>query len=307
MFVINEEDNSIYITRGDVAFFSVSSETDDGEAFKFHPGDVVRFKVYGKKNCGNVVLSKDFGIEEETEEALIYLEEKDTKIGNVISKPVDYWYEVELNPYTDPQTIIGYDDEDGAKIFRLFPEGAEAEDDVPITPEEIPVVDEELDLTSTRPVQNQAIARAITSIKADVRAELKTHSEEVDKSFNEAIEEQKTVFNDALAKIVMEDITEEFVIETRCCSINSVKVWKLGNIISGHISFMEILESGHHKEVDINPKYAPLHRLIVMGETHPYPLEDSCVLSMDEMSSLMNIEADAPNYADFSFTYICAE
>ena len=174
MFVI--EDNSIYITRGDVAFFSVASETDDGEAFKFHPGDVVRFKVYGKKNCENVVLSKDFGIEEETEEALIYLEEKDTKIGDVISKPVDYWYEVELNPYTDPQTIIGYDDEDGAKIFRLFPEGAEAEDNEPITPEDIPVVDEELDLTSTRPVQNQAIARAILKAKEEVSAVLSSIS-----------------------------------------------------------------------------------------------------------------------------------
>ena len=27
---------------------------------------------------------------------------------------------------TQPQTIIGYD-EDGAKVFRLFPEGADAE------------------------------------------------------------------------------------------------------------------------------------------------------------------------------------
>lgn len=178
MFVINEEDNSIYITRGDVAFFSVSSETEDGEAFKFHPGDVVRFKVFGKKNCENVVLSKDFGIEEETEEALIYLEEKDTKIGGVISKPVDYWYEVELNPYTDPQTIIGYD-EDGAKVFKLYPEGNEVEDEEPITPEDIPVVDEELDLTSTRPVQNQAISRAILKIRDDVEARMNTLQEDV--------------------------------------------------------------------------------------------------------------------------------
>ncbi len=165
MFVINE-DKSIYITRGDVAFFSVKSITETGEAYKFQAGEVVRFKVFEKKACENVVLSKDFGIEAETEEVTIYLEEKDTKIGDVISKPVDYWYEVELNPYTDPQTILGYD-EDGAKVFRLYPEGNEAEDSDPITPEDIPVVDEELSLTSTRPVQNQAIARAIVSVRED--------------------------------------------------------------------------------------------------------------------------------------------
>ena len=170
MFVINE-DKSIYITRGDVAFFSVEAKTDTGETYKFQAGDVVRFKVFEKKACDNVVLQKDFGIEAETDEVGIYLEKKDTKFGDVISKPTDYWYEVELNPYTDAQTLIGYD-EDGAKVFKLFPEGSEAEDNDPITPEDIPVVDEDLDLTSTRPVQNQAIARAILKINEDVQARI---------------------------------------------------------------------------------------------------------------------------------------
>ena len=177
MFIINE-DKSIYITRGDVAFFSIEAKTDTGETFKFQPGDVIRFKVFERKACENVVLTKDFGIEAESDEVDIYLEEKDTKIGDVISKPVDYWYEVELNPYTDPQTIIGYDD-DGAKVFKLYPEGNEAEDNEPITPEDIPVVDEELDLTSTRPVQNQAIARAILKINEDVKARIDEFQEQV--------------------------------------------------------------------------------------------------------------------------------
>lgn len=166
MFVINE-DKSIHITRGDVAFFSIEAKTDTGETYKFLPGDVVRFKVFGKKDCENVVLSKDFAVEAEANEVSIYLEEKDTKFGDVISKPTDYWYEVELNPYTNPQTILGYDD-DGAKVFKLFPEGNEAEDDDPITPEDIPVVDKELSLTSTRPVENQAIARAIIEMQEEV-------------------------------------------------------------------------------------------------------------------------------------------
>ena len=69
-------------------------------------------------------MQKDFPITEDTKEAYIYLDEEDTKIGEVIAKPRDYWYEVELNPEIQPQTIIGYD-EDGAKVFRLYPEGGD--------------------------------------------------------------------------------------------------------------------------------------------------------------------------------------
>ena len=161
MFTLND-DLSIYATRGDIVFFSVAAD-EDGSNHIFQPGDVVRIKVYGKKDAENVVLQKDFPVTEITESVEIFLTEEDTKIGDVISKPTDYWYEVELNPYNNPQTIIGYD-EDGAKVFKLFPEG----DDVPEwtpAPEDIAVMDEELDLTSTRPVQNQAIARAMARLE----------------------------------------------------------------------------------------------------------------------------------------------
>ena len=157
MFVLND-DLSIYATRGDIVFFSVTAE-DDGTPYEFKAGDVVRIKVYGKKDAESVVLQKDFPVTENTQSVEILLTKEDTKIGEVISKPNDYWYEVELNPLTNPQTIIGYD-EDGAKIFRLFPEG----DDIPEwepKPEDVRVMDDELDMTSTRPVQNQAIARAM--------------------------------------------------------------------------------------------------------------------------------------------------
>lgn len=160
MFVVNE-DNSIYATRGDIVFFGVTAE-DNGAPYVFQAGDVVRIKVYGKKNAENVVLQKDFPVNKAAEEVEIYLTEEDTKFGDVISKPTDYWYEVELNPYDHPQTIIGYD-EDGAKVFKLYPEG----DDIPAfvpEAEDIPVVDDALDMTSTRPVQNQAVARAVVRI-----------------------------------------------------------------------------------------------------------------------------------------------
>ena len=163
MFVLND-DLSIYATRGDIVFFSVSAQ-EDGVPYKFQAGDVVRIKVFGKKDAEAVVLQKDFPITEETEKVEIFLSEEDTKLGEVISKPKDYWYEVELNPYDNPQTIIGYDD-DGAKVFKLFPEGDDIPEFVP-DPEDFKVMDDELDMTSTRPVQNQAIARAVVSLRAD--------------------------------------------------------------------------------------------------------------------------------------------
>lgn len=165
MFVVND-DLSIYATRGDIVFFSVAAE-DNGEPYSFQPGDVVRMKVYGKKDAESVVMQKDFPVEAETEQVSIYLTEADTKIGEVISKPKDYWYEIELNPFTNPQTIIGYD-EDGARVFKLFPEGDDIPEYVP-EPEDIKVIDDELDMTSTRPVQNQAIARAVTQLAAQVK------------------------------------------------------------------------------------------------------------------------------------------
>jgi hypothetical protein len=156
MFTINE-DMSIYATRGDTVFFSVTA-TEGDKPYLFQEGDVVRITVTEKRDCESVVLQKDFGVEEETDSVVITLTEKDTKFGDVISRPTDFWYEIELNPFTNPQTIIGYDEE-GAKIFKLFPEGGDLEED--ITEDDIPVVDEALDLASTRPVQNQAIARAM--------------------------------------------------------------------------------------------------------------------------------------------------
>lgn len=119
MFKINE-DMTIECTRGDAALFSVGANIEN-TAYTFKVGDVVRFSVFGKKDCSEVVLRKDVKVAEATELVEIELSGEDTKFGGVISKPTDYWYEVELNPETYPQTIIGYD-QDGAKVFKLYPE-----------------------------------------------------------------------------------------------------------------------------------------------------------------------------------------
>lgn len=123
MFVI-DSDKVIHITRGDIGTIEVSANKSEDEAYIFQPGDEVRLRVFVKKNHENVVLMKDVRVESEGETVDIPLLKSDTTIGEIINKPVDYWYEVELNPKTNPQTIVGYD-RDGPKIFRLYPEGGD--------------------------------------------------------------------------------------------------------------------------------------------------------------------------------------
>jgi hypothetical protein len=120
-----EDDLSIHVTRGDAITIQLKAKVN-GESYAFRDGDKVRFKVFEKKACQNVALQKDFlPVVGETFVDL-FLDKDDTKIGDIISKPVDYWYEIELNPDILPQTIIGYD-ADGSKVFRLYPEGGEKE------------------------------------------------------------------------------------------------------------------------------------------------------------------------------------
>lgn len=122
MFKI-DSDKTIHITRGDIGSISIGAKIE-GTDYEFQQGDVVRFKVFKAKDCGCVVLQKDVIVEETGQEIIISLQSDETKIDEVISVPTNYWYEVEYNPDTAPQTIIGYDEE-GAKIFRLYPEGSD--------------------------------------------------------------------------------------------------------------------------------------------------------------------------------------
>ena len=124
MFKINE-DKSIYLTRGDIAQIEITALATGEEQYQFKTGEVVRIKVFEINGCDCVVLQKDTVVDENTTTVSILLEKSDTKIGDIISKPKDYWYEIELNPDTAPQTIIGYDEE-GAKLFRLYPEGRDS-------------------------------------------------------------------------------------------------------------------------------------------------------------------------------------
>jgi hypothetical protein len=125
MFTIDTE-QTIHITRGDIGVFEIRTNNHSGEPYVFKTGDVVRFKVFVKNRHDSIILCKDVIVPEENDVVSICLDKSDTKIGSIINKPIDYWYEVELNPDIAPQTIIGYDI-NGAKIFRLYPEGGDTE------------------------------------------------------------------------------------------------------------------------------------------------------------------------------------
>lgn len=125
MFKIDNE-QTIHITRGDSGCICVFAEDEKGHDYMFKPDEKLRFKVTEKKNTSNVVLEKTVTITQITTSVNIILEKEDTKIGDFINKPTDYWYEIELNPdSSDVQTIVGYD-EDGPKLFTLYPEGGDS-------------------------------------------------------------------------------------------------------------------------------------------------------------------------------------
>lgn len=124
----------IHLTRGNAAPLTFTTNAveiihETGEKFVtpyiYQVDDVVRLKIMKKKNVKEVLLEKDIKITEPTEFATFFLTGEETKLGDYINKPTTYWYEVELNPDTNPQTIIGYDKETGPALFVLYPEGGD--------------------------------------------------------------------------------------------------------------------------------------------------------------------------------------
>lgn len=260
MFSVSD-DLSISVTRGDVAAFSVSAEVN-GSPYIFKEGDIVRIKVTEKKACENVIFQKDFPVTAATENVSILLTEEDTKIGDVISKPTDYWYEIELNPYSNPQTIIGYD-EDGAKIFKLFPEGKDVE---PTTKEEdVKVVDSELDATSQRPVENQAITRGMINLENKLREEFEeavqqriNELESIDQSYNpESISAQSGKAVSQAMRTKPESVSQLFEFNKYNRDINSLEVgmyvWHGGSTYTDNGGSVNGGYSGWCKIVSIDP------------------------------------------------------
>ena len=97
-----------------------------GEFLVFQVDDVVRFKIMKKNNCDDIVLQEDIKFQEAGETITLDIPSEKMKIGEIIYKPVDYWYELELYPDTPSSiTLLGYTKASGPRILTLTPEGGD--------------------------------------------------------------------------------------------------------------------------------------------------------------------------------------
>ena len=124
------QDKTIHITRGDEGTISIKVPIDRTTTpityYEFQPDDVITFTVKRKNgfNSEEYTLRKEVTLTEATTNPLVPLTREDTLIGDLINKPVTYWYELTLN---DDQSFVCYD-EDGAKEFILYPDGFDGSD-----------------------------------------------------------------------------------------------------------------------------------------------------------------------------------
>ena len=111
-------DTTIYINRGNRLLFTFKIENGE-DYYIFQENDKVGFSIYEKKGLNQEPLvSKEFEPTEGTTEVDIDISDTEMKIGDMLNKEKEYWYEITLNK----ETVLGYD-EDGAKKLILYPEG----------------------------------------------------------------------------------------------------------------------------------------------------------------------------------------
>lgn len=113
--------HTISLTRGDSCTITLKvSRKEQETGYIFKPGDIIEMNVYKKKELDHEpLMTKSIEVTEDTNIVDISLSSSDTTIGEMSNKPIEYWYEIQLNR---EQTIIGYDD-NGPKLFMLYPEG----------------------------------------------------------------------------------------------------------------------------------------------------------------------------------------
>ena len=123
MLKIDVDDRTIHLTRGDRCSFKVYViDAKTSERYTFPAGCTVSFVVVNKQGyTKGELMRKTINVLEDTQEVEFTLTEEDTKIGKMIDKKQKYWYNVVVN---DDITIIG-SDEDGEKLFIIYPEVGE--------------------------------------------------------------------------------------------------------------------------------------------------------------------------------------
>lgn len=119
MFEIDENGTTLHITRGRAGTLQFDLSMPD-EELNLTEDDMFTFIVKPKNGFDSqeYVLKKDIK-PIDNDSVVLTLTSEDTSIGELINKPVTYWYELSLN---GKQNIIGYD-KNGAKELILYPVG----------------------------------------------------------------------------------------------------------------------------------------------------------------------------------------
>ena len=118
-----DSDATIHITRGDSAIINVSATDETGQTYTFESGSIINFRIMEKKNVSNILFEKSITLDEDKTQVEIDLDSSDTEFEERANKPKTYWYEIEQVVNTQTTTIVGYDEENGAKLFIVYPEG----------------------------------------------------------------------------------------------------------------------------------------------------------------------------------------
>ena len=122
MFKIDSEDKTtIKCTRGDKGSITVRKKIDENSYEPFYKDDKVIFSVKNNFGDSEVVLRKEIKVTEDTDSVTFSFTKDDTTIGDLISSPQRYQYDISIN---EDITILGFDDITGAKYFILYPEGS---------------------------------------------------------------------------------------------------------------------------------------------------------------------------------------
>lgn len=120
MIKIDEKDNNhLYTTRGDTLVFNLQIFDYNNEIYTFNENDVVTFAIYKNLKQPAFVL-QNFNATEGEDTIRIEVDSEDMKIGELISNPRNYYYELTLNGVS---TVQGY--APGKRsILTLLPEGS---------------------------------------------------------------------------------------------------------------------------------------------------------------------------------------
>lgn len=121
MFKIDNDGTTLLVTRGDKGSIKVKKKISDGVYEPFYKDDVVSFSLKNNFGDNEAILRKKVTIQEDTDTVTFDFSKEDTTIGDLISSPVKYQYDISVN---DDLTILGYDDQTGPKYLKLFPEGS---------------------------------------------------------------------------------------------------------------------------------------------------------------------------------------